>query len=231
MLLRTDRMNSKNDNAKNGEKSLKHAGPGVSRRNVLASSAAASAGASIGLPGQAAADGEKTKETPKKDEETVILTIRVTGLEVEGAMGDVEVRVGDETKKTDKDGTARFEVERGTYEVTAYKRRWERKLKTVTADEETQTLHLPMHIREYNGMETMVRDSDRGQSIRDATVRVDREQIRRTDKNGMAKLLLENQLEPFEYEVHVEHDKYRGEKQKMKIDEEDKKLEFHMISK
>lgn len=223
-------MNSKDENAKSGRKSLKHAGPGVSRRNVLVSSAAASAGASMGLPGQAAADGEEEQKSPRTSEETVILTIRVTGLEVEGPMEDVEVRVGDETKKTGEDGRARFEVERGTYEVTANKRRWEPKRKTVTADEETQTLHLPMHIRQYNRMTTVVRDSDRGQSIRDATVRVDREQIRRTDENGTAKLLLENQLEPFEYEIQVEHDRYRDETQRMRIDEEDKELEVHMIS-
>lgn len=224
-------MNSQDNQEELNEKSLTNVGPGVSRRNVLISSAVASAGASAGLSGQAAAKGKEQDECPETSEETVVLTIRVTGLEVEGPMGDVEVTVGNERQMTDEDGIARFEVKRGTHEVTASKRRWEPKSKTVTADEETQTLHMPMHIRHYNDLMVVTRDSARGQYIRDATVRADREWVARTDEEGTARLRLENQLEPFEYQIHVEHDKYREEAQTMKIDEKDKEMEVHMISK
>lgn len=222
-------MNSDNDSTETDVDIDTGQGLSISRRNVLISSGTASVAASTGCIGEASANEHSADKEPEEKATAATLTVKVTGLERDGPLPDADVIMDGKRQKTDDEGIAAFEVEEGRHEITIMKRRWEPKSKTVTVNKEEETLHIPMHIREYNEVITAIYDACLGTPVEDATVSVHRERIERTNDMGIARLLLENQLEPMEYPIRVEHPDYHAETQRIRIDEEDMRTEIEML--
>lgn len=201
----------------------------VSRRNVIIGGASTTGLlATSGAVSAATDDNDANVLNPSGSSKYCRLTIHITGLEVEGAMADVLVENGTEQVMTDTNGTAVFELEAGTYEVTISKDGWGTKTRTIELGGQDQELHIPMHASQFNGLELSVCDASHGGPIKDAVITISGYGTAYTDEDGAALVIIEQMMEPTHHELTVTADGYCTETRQMTLDD-DKHLRLELL--
>ena len=200
----------------------------ISRRDVIISGTATTgllaASTSVGATG----DDDETSDSNGSSKRCT-LTVFVTGLEVEGAMADVMVENGTQQAMTDTTGTAVFDLEDGTYEVTVSKDGWGANTRTIELGGQDQEIHIPMHASQFNDLDLFVGDASHGEAIPDAAATLSGYGTVYTDENGEAMVMVERMMEPTHHELTVTADGYRTEIRQVTLDD-DKHLRIELVS-
>jgi uncharacterized membrane protein len=200
----------------------------ISRRDIIISGTATTgllaASTSVGATG----DDDDTSDSNGSSKRCT-LTVFVTGLEVEGAMADVMVENGTQQAMTDANGTAVFDLEDGTYEVTVSKDGWGANTRTIELGGQDQEIHIPMHASQFNDLDLFVCDASHGEAIPDAAATLSGYGTVYTDENGEAMVMVERMMEPTHHELTVTADGYRTEIRQVTLDD-DKHLRIELVS-
>lgn len=195
----------------------------TSRRNVLISSASTASIISATGVSQAATSNDLTDS-----KESCHLTVVVTGLEIEGTLSDVSVTLGEQEQMTNNAGEATFEVNNGVYEIITEVDDWETKIKTVVIKEDSEQLHIPLHIKHYDDITVFVRDASCGDIVENATISMSGYGSRNTDCNGEATIMTNCGIEPQEYNLTVTAAGYHQEQRQVTI-RDDKDIHIYII--